>query len=120
MGLLTRSFRSSRKRDGGGSACSLDEGRPNLPSDIFAPMRDLRLFFFLAPLLSNVLFALLNVSSALNVFSSTTLVRDLFIKSSANDTFGLGSRLTDARELIDERNWWGDDESWRDSGVWFE
>lgn len=107
VGLLTRSFRSSRRRDGGGSACSLDDGRPNLPNEIFAPMRDLRLFFFL----SNVLFALLNVSSALNVFSSTTLVRDLLIKSSANDTFGLGSRLTDARELIDERNWWGDDES---------
>lgn len=101
---------SSRRRDEGGSTCSLDDGRPNLPNDIFV-IRDFSLFFFFVPLLSNVLLALPKVSSALNVFSSTTLVRDLFIKSSANDTFGLGSRFTDARrEVIDERNGLGDDE----------
>lgn len=80
----------------------MDDGRPNLPNDIL-DIFDFRLFFFLVPL-SRMLFALLKVSSALKVFSSTTLVLDLLIKSSANDTFGLGSRFTDVRELIDERN----------------
>lgn len=103
VGLVTRISRSSpRSRDEGGSACSFDDGRPNLPND--KPILDLsRFFLLLVPLLSKVLLLLLKVSSALNV-SSTTLVLDLFIKSSANDTFGLGSRRTDVREVIDERS----------------
>jgi hypothetical protein len=94
VGLLTRISRSSRSRDDAGSACSLDEGRPNLPSDIFE-IFDLKLFFFFD---SNARLVLL--SSALKLFSSTTLVLDLFIKSSAKDTLGLGSRRC---EFNDER-----------------
>lgn len=103
VGLDIRILRSSRSRDEGGSACSFDEGRPNFPNDIFENF-DFNLFFFFVPLLSNVLFPLLKLSSALNVLSSTTLVLDLFIKSSAKETFGLGSRFTEFLEVIDERN----------------
>lgn len=99
VGLVTRYSRSSRSRDEADSACSLDDGRLNLPSDIF-DILDLNLPFFF----SNVLFALLKLLSVLKVFSSTTLELDLFIKSSANDTFGLGSRFADVREFIDERS----------------
>lgn len=113
VGLLTRISRSSRIRDEPGSSCSLDVGRPNLPKDIF-DILDFSLFFFL---LSKVLFALLKLSSALSVFSSTTLVLDLLIKSSAKDTFGLGSRLTDAR-VIDERKRFG--EFCLESELWLE
>lgn len=118
VGLLTRISRSSRSREGGGSACSLDDGRPSLPREIFE-IFDLKLFFFFAALLSNVLLALLallKLSSDLNVSVSTTLVRDLFIKSSANETFGLGSRLFEARELIDDRRF----EFCLEIGMWFE
>lgn len=101
--VVTRKSWSSRRRAEAGSTFSLDDGRPNFPNDIFANL-DFKLFFFLVPLLSNLLFALPKLSSVLYVLSSTTLVRDLFIKSSANDTFGLGSRFTDVREFIDERN----------------
>lgn len=103
VGLDILILRSSRSRDEGGSTCSFDEGRPSFPNAMFENF-DFNLFFFFVPLLSNVLLALLKVSSALNWLSSTTLVLDLFIKSSANETFGLGSRFTDVREVIDERN----------------
>lgn len=98
VGLVTRYSRSSRKRAEAGSTCSLDEGLLNFPSDIF-DILDLNLPFFF----SNVLLALLKLFSVLKVLSSTTLVRDLFIKSSANDTFGLVSRFAEFREVIDDR-----------------
>lgn len=119
VGLETRIFKSSRKRDAGGSICSLDDGRPNFPNEILLIL-DFSLLVFFVPLLSKVLVALLKVSSALNKFSSTTLDLDLFIKSSANETFGLGSRFADVREVIDERNWLGDEEFCLDREFWFE
>ena len=103
VGFVTLISRSSRNLNEGGSTCSFDDGRPSFPNDI----RGMNFFFFLTPLLSKLLlFALLKLlSSALIEFSSTTLVLDLFIKSSANDTLGLGSRLADVvREFIDERS----------------
>lgn len=112
VGLVTRYSRSSLRRADTGSACSLDDGRLNLPSDIF-DIFDLNLPFFF----SNVLLPLLKLLSVLNVFSSTTLERDLFIKSSANDTFGLGSRFADVREVIDERSWF---RLCREKDLWFE
>lgn len=116
VGLVTRISRSSRSRDEGGSACSLDDGRPNFPKDILPILDFSRFFLLFVPLLSIVLLLLLKVSSVLNV-SSTKLVLDLFIKSSANDTFGLGSRLTDVREDIDERSCV---EFCRDKDMWFD
>lgn len=105
VGLLIRISRSSRTRDETGSTCSFDDGRPSFPNDIFV-IFDRNLFFFcLDPLLSNVLLALLpKLSSVLtaSLFSSTTLVLDLFIKSSANETFGLGSRLEKRRAFGNE------------------
>lgn len=105
VGLLIRISRSSsRSLDEGGSTCSLEDGRPSLPNEIFV-IFDRNLFFFLPALLSNVLLALLKLSSVLNVFSSTKLALDLFIKSSANETLGLGSRLIGGREeVIEERS----------------
>lgn len=103
VGFDIRNFRSSRTLDEGGSTCSFEQFLPSFPNDIFVNF-DFSLFFFFIPLLSTILFPLLKVSSALNELSSTTLVPDLFIKSSAKETLGLGSRFTEAREEIDERN----------------
>lgn len=119
VGLVTRISRSSRSLADTGSLCSFDDGRPSFPSDIFENF-DFNLPFFFASLGSKLLFSLALpklLSSALNKLSSTTLARDLLIKSSANETFGLGSRRTDVREVIDERRGL---EFCRDREMWFE
>lgn len=98
---MRRCWSSVTRVGAAASSCSLDaETLPNLPREILVIFDFSLLFFFLA--LSDELTAAaaalfeLKSPALLNVLSSTILERDLFIKSSANDTrLGLGSRLID-------------------------